>query len=115
GRDDGLRGDQFGGTLGGPVRKDKLFFFEGIQITKNHIVPSNATATVPTAAVLAGDFSQMMSSACRTTPATLSAPFVNNRLDPSQWHPLAYKMMHMVPVADPAFDANGCGRYLLNQ
>jgi len=115
GRDDGLHRDQFGGTFGGPVQKDKLFFFEGIQITNTHIVPSNATTTVPTAAVLAGDFTQMMSSACRTAPATLSAPFVNNHLDPSLWHPLAYKMMHMVPVADPAFDVNGCGRYLLNQ
>src|SRR6185295_9507823 len=94
---------------------DKLFFFEGIQITNTHIVPANRTATVPTAAVLAGDFSQMMSAACRTTAATLSAPFVNNRLDPSLWNPIAYKMMHMVPVADPSFDVNGCGQYRLLQ
>ena len=57
----------------------------------------------------------MMSAACRATPATLSAPFVNNQLDPSLWNPLARQMMNMVPVADPAFDVNGCGRYLLNQ
>ena len=115
GRDDGLHRDQFGGTFGGPIKKDKLFFFEGIQITNTHIVPANVTRIVPTAAVLRGDFRQMMSSACRTTPATLSAPFVNNQLDPSQWNPIARKMMTMVPVADPAFDVNGCGQYRLLQ
>jgi hypothetical protein len=48
--------NQFGGTLGGPVRKNKTFFFIGYErqiIRTGTLVQS----TVPTAAMLAGDFS----------------------------------------------------------
>ena len=41
GLDDGLSRHQFGGTLGGPVRKDKLFFFVGIQATINNVRPAD--------------------------------------------------------------------------
>jgi hypothetical protein len=114
GRDDGLRRNQFGGTIGGPIMKDKLFFFFGTQITKNHIVPLNNDVIVPTAEVRAGDFTRIMSAACRGgTARTLGAPFVNNRIDPSQYHPISVAIMNMVPTADPAYDKDGCGRYLL--
>ncbi|HXT68633.1 MAG TPA: TonB-dependent receptor [Vicinamibacterales bacterium] len=114
GRDDGLQRNQFGGTIGGPIKKDKLFFFFGTQVTKNHIVPLNNDVTVPTAEVLAGDFRRIMSAACRGgTARTLGAPFVNNMIDPALYHPISKKILSMVPVADPAYDSNGCGRYLL--
>jgi Carboxypeptidase regulatory-like domain len=49
--------NQFGGTLGGPVIKDKTFFFFGYE---RQVIRSATQAqfyTVPTAAELAGDFS----------------------------------------------------------
>ena len=58
GRDDGLRRNQIGGTLGGPLIKDKLFFFGGTQITNTRIAPLAADQTVPTADVRRGDFTQ---------------------------------------------------------
>ncbi len=54
---DTLHQHQFGGTIGGPIKKDKLFFFAGYQHLISHAVSASTTAYVPTAAMLAGDFS----------------------------------------------------------
>ena len=56
---DTLKRNQFGGTIGGPVKKNKLFFFFGYQDTMTRQDPvSNSAATfVPTAAMITGDFS----------------------------------------------------------
>ncbi len=54
---DQLHQNQFGGTAGGPILRDKLFFFAGYQRTVIHSVTSDSTAYVPNQANLAGDFS----------------------------------------------------------
>ncbi len=114
GRDDGLRRNQIGGTFGGPLIRDKVFFFGGTQITNTKIAPLAADQIVPTDEVRRGDFSRIMSAACRGgTARTLGAPFVNNRIDPSLFHPISVKMMSMLPRPDPALDPDGCGRYVL--
>ena len=48
--------NQFGFTLGGPVRKNKTFFFFGFEREVLH-TGTLVQTTVPTAAMLAGDFS----------------------------------------------------------
>src|SRR6187401_162459 len=103
GRDDGLRRNQVGGTFGGPIMKDKLFFFGGTQITNTKIAPTAGEQIVPTEEVRRGDFRRIMSAACRGgTARTLGAPFVNNQIDPSQFHPISVKMMGMLPLPDPS-------------
>ncbi len=47
--------NQFGGTIGGPIRKDKTFFFFGYEDEKLK-TGTLVTSTVPTAAELGGDF-----------------------------------------------------------
>src|SRR5688572_8865478 len=54
--DDGLKRHQAGGTFGGPIVTDKMFFFVGYQGTFLRVTPADATTKIPTAAMLAGDF-----------------------------------------------------------
>ncbi len=56
---DTLKRNQFGGTLGGKIVKDKMFVFGGYQGTRNHQVGNATGYCVPTAFELAGDFSHM--------------------------------------------------------
>ena len=64
---DNLKRNQFGGTVGGPIKKDKLFFFLGYQDTIIRSNPSAPPAFVPTAAELKGDFSAVIGNrACPT-------------------------------------------------
>lgn len=58
-----IRFNDFGGTIGGPVRipklyngRDKFFFFFGYDQIVDHGTGSNSTQTVPTEQVKAGDF-----------------------------------------------------------
>ena len=69
GKPDSLKRNQFGGIFGGPVKRDKLFFFVGFQQSNIRQDPTNNTAYVPTAAMLAGDFSAC-NSGNKVNPAT---------------------------------------------
>src|SRR5207244_7296840 len=61
-----LKRNQFGGTAGGPVVTNKLFFFGGFQGTTIRQDPADSQAFVPTPAILAGDFTAAASPACNS-------------------------------------------------
>jgi hypothetical protein len=51
--------NQFGGTAGGPVLKNRLFFFFAYQGTRQRSSPNAETLTVPDAKERTGDFSEI--------------------------------------------------------
>jgi hypothetical protein len=110
---DTLKRSQFGGVLGGRIIRDKLFFFGGYQGTRQRSNPPSTISYVPTAAVLAGDFSTIDGSTCHTTPIALKnpitgVPYVNNQIPVSQFDPAAVKLVtKYIPVS-----SNPCGQIL---
>lgn len=94
---DALKRNQYGGTFGGPIRKNKLFFFLGWQDTIIHSQPQTTPATLPTPSELAGNF-QPYESQCFAKPATLLAPYVNNVLPQSLISPQALAMAKYFPT-----------------
>ena len=105
-KDDTMKRNQFGGTLGGPIKKDKLMFFVGYQGLRQSSTPPPIATHVPTAAALAGDFSTMMSAGCQSNgkAKTLKAPFVNNKVSPSVYNGTSLALAKFLPAA-----ADACG------
>ncbi len=97
-QDDGLVRNQFGGTLGGPLIQNKLFFFGAYQGTLVRQTPAANIAFVPSAAMLAGDFTSFASPACNGGRAlTLRGGFENNRIDPARFSPAALNLAKRLP------------------
>ena len=91
-KDDGLLRNQFGGTAGGPIVRDRLFFFGGYQGTALRFRPADQIAFVPTAQMLAGDFTTVASPACAGRQINLGGGFVGNRINPALFSPAAMNL-----------------------
>src|ERR1017187_7806812 len=113
---DSVKRNQFGGTVGGRIKKDKLFFFAGYQGTRQRSDPAANTAYVPTAAALQGDFSILDGSkangGCLTTARVLKnasgTPYPNNQIPVASFDQAGLKLASSyLPLA-----TQPCGNYL---
>jgi outer membrane receptor for ferrienterochelin and colicin len=79
---DTLKRNQFGGSIGGPIKKDKLFYFGTYQGTRVRSAAQGMIAQVPTAAERAGDFSDLPE---QIHDPDTDVPFANNFIDPARF------------------------------
>jgi hypothetical protein len=98
----GLTQNQFGGVIGGPIIKNKLFFmfnYEGTRIAQGVTRLTN----VPLANERAGDFSPAAGAAADVTYSTIvnpvtGQPFANNIIPQSMIEPEATRLLGLVPL-----------------
>jgi hypothetical protein len=92
-----VRWNNFGGTVGGPIIKDKLFFFADYQGSRDDTPTSIQTTSLFTAAERTGNFSQLLTQASPIqlyNPFAISAngtrqPFAGNIIPSSLFSPQA--------------------------
>ena len=94
---DTYKRNQFGGTIGGPIKHDKLFFFGGYQRTTLRSDGTANTAFIPTPAMATGDFSSIK------TPLPASLGFgPGNQISPTLLNPVALNIYKTIPATtDP--------------
>ncbi len=90
--------NQFGGTLGGPIAKDRTFFFMDYQGTRDNTGITQVT-NVPTLAERTGDFSQSSLPAINPTTGT---PFPNNQIPSYYLDPTGVAIAALYPAPNRA-------------
>jgi hypothetical protein len=100
--------NEFGATTGGPLRRNRTFFFadyQGIRIRQ----PQSITSTIPTLAqgsmVMSGDFSQLGTTIydpttvhAGPTGALIRDPFPSNRIPSNRVDPAAARLINLLPA-----------------
>ena len=96
---------QFGATLGGPILRNKLFYFGSYESTRDK---QNATRTisVPSAALRRGDLSGSVNPiydpATGTATGTGRTPFAGNIIPQDRIDPIAAKIISLMPMPNVA-------------
>ena len=110
-----------GGTIGGPVIKDKLFFFADYQGTRQH-TGGLATTFVAPAALRTGDFSSLLRDdgiqLYNTSQPGAPVPYANNQIPITNpvalylfSHPEVYPLPNIPGVSDDPNPANPVNNY----
>ena len=112
--------NQYGGSFGGPVRKDKTHFFVTWEQTRQ-LTSFETASTVPTLLNREGDFSDLRSTAGRPIPiydpstgstAATRQPFPNNAIPALRFDPVALAAMSYFPKPNRAGTATNANNYI---
>jgi hypothetical protein len=92
--------NEYGGTVGGPIKKDKLFYFMSYEGTADHQFASTF-ATVPTVAMKRGDFSDgprgLFDPATGDGDGLNRMPFPGKIVPASRTSPITQKLNALIP------------------
>ena len=98
-----FRYNNFGGSVGGPILRDKLFFYFNVDKIISHGATTASSFTVPTAAVLAGDFTGFPTI---YDPATQTTQQTGTYLYPGQTTPTTCPCVIRQSFADEYHNGN---------
>jgi hypothetical protein len=102
---DPLKQNQFGGSIGGPILKNKLFYFGSYQGTRTNTTNNGQVQFVPTMAERQGDFSDLLPTTQLVDPVT-GVPFPGDQIPTTRLSAVANYLLQ--DVQPP----NGPGRQL---
>jgi carboxypeptidase family protein len=100
--------NQFGGAVGGPIFKNKTFFFGDIDLFRQRLARTFVN-TVPTAKMRSGDFSELLPGRQIYDPFTtrpnpdnptgfIRDPFPGNIIPSNLWDPVTAKLIKAYPL-----------------
>src|SRR5687768_9882656 len=107
---DKLQRSQPGGSIGGPIVENKLFFFTGYQGTLLDQTLSDTLSIVPTQAMLAGDWNAFNACHGARWNAGLGADFADGQVNPAIYSPAAVRLAARLP--QPTGARAHCGELL---
>src|SRR5687768_11171364 len=93
---DTLKRNQFGGALGGPIVKQKLFFFGTFQGTRLRNTPAGLIRFVPTEAQRRGDFSGLLPR--QLVDPVSRQPVPGNIIPANRLNPVSLHFLKFIPL-----------------